>query len=170
MAGIVVYQSTYGSTKQYAEWIREETGFALHSPKDPAIPWEEADVVVVGCPVVANRPSLAGWLQRNWPRMRGKQVILFTTSGADPQTNPVLDWIRGSFPEEMRQVIQFFPLAGRFDFHKLRGFHKTMLWMVGFVFRNKDVKHQITHPVDGVARENLNGVLAAIALSRAPTD
>lgn len=27
MSGIVIYQSKYGATERYAEWISEETGF-----------------------------------------------------------------------------------------------------------------------------------------------
>ncbi len=27
MNGIILYQSKYGSTKKYADWISEETGF-----------------------------------------------------------------------------------------------------------------------------------------------
>ena len=33
MAGAIVYYGTYGSTKQHAEWIAEETGFALYDQK-----------------------------------------------------------------------------------------------------------------------------------------
>lgn len=28
MSGIILYKSKYGATKQYAEWIAEETGFS----------------------------------------------------------------------------------------------------------------------------------------------
>lgn len=28
MSGIILYKSKYGSTKKYAEWLAEETGFA----------------------------------------------------------------------------------------------------------------------------------------------
>ena len=58
MSGIIVYRSSTGSTKQYAEWIAEETGFALHESRDKTIAWETADTVVIGCPIIALKPAL----------------------------------------------------------------------------------------------------------------
>lgn len=53
MSGVIVYKSNYGSTRQNAEWIHEETGFSVHESKDRGIPWAESPVVVIGSPVMA---------------------------------------------------------------------------------------------------------------------
>ena len=37
MNGMIIYKSKYGSTKKYAEWLSEETGF-------PCTPVEKADI------------------------------------------------------------------------------------------------------------------------------
>ena len=29
MNGVILYQSKYGATKRYAEWLSEETGFSV---------------------------------------------------------------------------------------------------------------------------------------------
>ena len=34
MKGIIVYKTKYGSTKQYADWIKEETGFEAYPVKE----------------------------------------------------------------------------------------------------------------------------------------
>ena len=161
MTGIIVYRSTYGSTKQYAEWIHEETGFPLFDSRDKSIPWD-ADTIVIGCSIIASKPFLTGWIRKHWDRLNGKRVLLFTTSGADPAKEPVRDWIEKALPDEVRRGARIFPLAGRFDFANLTRLHQAMLWIASFVLRSQAIKHQIKNPVDGVSRTNLVGLLAAI--------
>jgi len=91
--------------------------------------------------------------------MKEKNVVLFTTSGADPADAPVVDWIEKALPEEIRSKIGFFPLAGRFDYARLRGLNKVMIWVAGVLLGNKDVRNQIQNPIDGVAKENLAELL-----------
>lgn len=159
MSGIVVYRSSYGSTKQYADWISEETGFAVYDSRDKGIPWDGADTIVIGCPILANKPFLSGWIEKHWDRMKGKNVVLFTTSGADPATDPVKDWVEKALPEPIRSAIHLFPLAGRFDYARLNGPHKAMIWIAANLLRSEDVKNQMRNPVDGVAKEKLGGLL-----------
>jgi len=159
MSGIVVYRSNYGSAKQYADWIHEETGFPVYDSRDKKIPWDGADTVVIGCPILANKPVLAGWIAKNWDRMKDKRVVLFTTSGADPADTPVNEWIAKALPETIRSGIRAFPLPGRFDYARLKGLGKVMIWLAANVFQSKDVKNQIKNPVDGVVREKLGELL-----------
>jgi len=159
VSGIIVYRSSTGSTKQYAEWIAEETGFSLHESRDKTIPWETPDTVVIGCPIIALKPALSGWIAKNWTRMKGKRVVLFTTSGADPADTPVAGWIEKALPESIRSEIRAFPLPGWFDYAKLKGLGKAMIWFAAYVLRSEDVKNQLENPVDGVAKENLGELL-----------
>ena len=91
MSGVVVYRSTYGSAKQYADWIHEETGFPVYESRDKKIPWAGADTIVIGCPILANKPVLTGWIAKHWDRMKGKHVALFTTSGSSGDTYHICD-------------------------------------------------------------------------------
>ena len=159
MSGIIVYRSSTGSTKQYAEWIAEATGYAAYESRDAKIPWAEADTVVIGSPIIALKPALAGWIAKNWDRMKDKRVVLFTTSGANPATDPVKDWVEKALREPLRSEIRAFPLPGRFDYAQLKGLGKAMIWFAAHVLGNKDVKNQIKHPVDGVAKEKLGELL-----------
>ncbi len=165
MSGVIIYRSSYGSTKQYAEWIGEGTGFPVYDSRDKAIPWEEADTVVIGCPIIANKPILAGWIEKNWARMKDKHVVLFTTSGADPAKEPVREWVEKALPETLRSTIRIFPLAGRFRFAEMNGLHKAMIWFAANVLRNPGVRHQVKHPIDGVAKENLGELLEFLKAS-----
>lgn len=158
MSGVIIYRSSYGSTKQYAEWIREETGFEIFDSRAKDIPWN-SDTVVIGCPIIANKPFLLSWMQKHWDRLKGKNVVLFTTSGADPAVAPVDEWLAKALPEAMKEKIAVFPLAGRFVYDKLGGAHKLMMKMGAMLLRDEGIKNQIAHPVDGVNRENLAPLL-----------
>jgi len=161
MRGVIIYRSTYGSTKQYAEWIHEETGFPLFDSRDRSIPWD-VDTVVIGCPVIAFKPALNGWIQKHWDKLNGKRVLLFTTSGADPAKQPVRDLVEKALPDRAKRGVRVFPLAGRFDFAKATRTHKIMLRLAAFLLRSEAIKHQIRNPVDGVSRANLRDLLTAI--------
>ena len=82
-----------------------------------------------------------------------------SSSGADPATDPVKDWVEKALSERIRSGVRVFPLAGRFDYAKLRGPHKAMIWLAAVVFGNKDVRNQMKNPVDGVAKEKLSKLL-----------
>jgi len=165
MSGVIIYQSTYGSTKQYAEWIHEETGFPLFESRARSIPWD-ADTIVIGCPLMAFKPVLAGWIEKHRDRLAGRRVFLFTTSGADPAKQSVRDLIEKALSDDVKRGIRIFPLAGRFDFQKLSRGHRVMLRIAAVIFRSEAIKHQIKNPVDGVARGNLRDLLAAITAQK----
>jgi len=162
MSGIIVYRTSTGSTKEYTDWIAEATGYTVYESKDGNIPWETSDTVVIGCPIVALKPALAGWISKNWNRMQGKRIVLFTTSGADPADNPVIEWIEKALPDEILSKIRVFPLPGRFDYARLKGTGKAMIWFAARILGDKDVKHQMKNPVDNVAKEKLTPLLEYI--------
>jgi menaquinone-dependent protoporphyrinogen IX oxidase len=135
-------------------------GYSVHESRDASIPWEGADTIVIGCPIIALKPALAGWIKRNWDRMKDKRVVLFTTSGVDPANEPVDEWIEKALPASVLSGVKVFPLPGRFDYARLKGSGKAMIWVAAYVFGNRDVKNQIKNPVDNVAKEELAPLLA----------
>ncbi len=79
------YHSRYSSTKQYTEWLHEKVGGDLATIKDlsqynPA----EYDILVFGGYVHAGKITIRSIVQRNWPDVKHKQVIVFSTSGTPP--------------------------------------------------------------------------------------
>lgn len=87
MNGIIVYKSKYGATRQYARWITEETGFTLREMgKESKKELMAADVVICGGPVMAYSIPVAKWITKKWDLLRNKTVVLYTTSGASPDT------------------------------------------------------------------------------------
>ena len=53
--GIILYQSKYGATKKYADWLVEETGYDCIETKDAKVAnLQNYDVVILGGGVYAS--------------------------------------------------------------------------------------------------------------------
>ena len=112
---VVIYQSKYGSTKQYAEWIGGDL------PAD-IVPLEAADektlagreLIIVGGWIRVGRLTCADFIVRHWDALKGKSVVVFSTSATRPTDPLVQDFFRESFPSDIAARLHFFPLWGRF--------------------------------------------------------
>ena len=128
MKTIVVYKTTSGFTKKYAEWIAAD----LHAD---LVPFKQADgallasyetIIYGGC-LHAVGISGVGLVKKNLARLAGKNVIVFTV-GASPAREGILDEVLSrNFTEEQRRRIRFFYLRGGFDFSKLDAPNKILM-------------------------------------------
>lgn len=74
----VVYTSNYGSAKQYAQWISEETGAEVfESSKCKAKELENFDTIIVGGGILAGSIEGIGFLKKNIKKLMGKKIIAY---------------------------------------------------------------------------------------------
>ena len=78
MSGIIIYKSKYGSTKKYAEWLAEATGFdcvelSNFSAKDLG----KYDTVVYGGGIYASGIAGISFIKKNYAVLSGKKTIVF---------------------------------------------------------------------------------------------
>ncbi len=160
MQGIIVYKSTYGSTKQYAEWLSQQTGFQavpVAQVNDTIL--DASDAVIVGCPVLKFQPALKTWLTKKWPILKEKQVMLFTTSGA-PSNHPKLQaGYKESFSEAMQQRLAYFPLGGRMVYQNLKPIHKLLMNIGQRLEKNPQAKAEMMKDVDHVHPDAIAPIL-----------
>lgn len=163
MKGTIVYLSTYGSTREYAEWISEKTGFrASHLEQTAASAWQNADVVVLGCPVLMFQPILKDWIIKNWSTLQYKHLILFTTSGAVPSDPKLQEGFKTSFPETIRERINYFPLGGRMIHGELSNEHKQMMKIAQDLIDDPIIKKEMMKDVDLVNPASIIPILKQI--------
>jgi len=163
MKGLIIYKSTYGSTKQYAEWLSEETGFTACSVKKMAkTDLKNSDVLIIGCPVIAFKHLLASWVKKNWESIKDKTLILYTTSGALPIDEKLQNGFKASFSEEMRTKIHYFPQGGRIIIRELKPFHRMMLKVATKIIKDSKTKGDMLQDVDNVSRAGINPILEYI--------
>ena len=115
MKTLLVYNTIYGSTKEYAELISKSYSADIVSVKDiDSKIFEGYDVVIFGSPVRFMRIPVKDSIYRFWDVLKSKELILFTTSALD-RTHTMIKWtFYMSFPEpSIRARMRFFPLGGR---------------------------------------------------------
>jgi menaquinone-dependent protoporphyrinogen IX oxidase len=112
---LVAFESRYGSTGQYAEWIGQALGADVLRARDvkPAS-LANYDSVVVGGYLRMGRIRGSEFVVRNWAALKGKPNLVFFTCSATPPEDPKMEaYFKGAFPEEIRQKVKYFPLPGR---------------------------------------------------------
>ena len=128
MKGIIIYMSTYGSTRQYAEWLHQDTGYPVFEYKKiTRQELEDTKIVIIGCPVLKHQPSLAKWIKSHWPWFKDKKVLLFTTSGTLPNDPGLRKEFLESLPQAINTKIEYYPFGGRMIYQKLKRLHKFFI-------------------------------------------
>ena len=82
--GIILYQSKYGATKKYAQWLQESTGFDLVETKKADINVVKSyDTIILGGGVYASGIAGLSFLKKNYAALKDKKVVVFSV-GASP--------------------------------------------------------------------------------------
>lgn len=140
---IVLYQSHYGSTKRYAQWIAKALSCpACESKKFPAQDLADYDTVVFGGGLYAGGVNGVKFIRRNWKLLSDKRVVLFTCGLADPD-NPknaanIRDSLSKALSEEILSRLQLFHLRGDMDYSRLNFTHRSMMAMLRKMLLKKE--------------------------------
>ena len=160
MKGIIIYKSNYGSTKQYAHWISEDTGFEcreIDSIKNKEL--IAYDTVILGSPIFAGKPLISKWINKRWELLKDKKVALFTTSGADGDDPQNQKGFEGSFSKVIRESVQYFPQGGRMVHADLTGMHKFFMNLGKKMEKDPEVRKEMDLDKDHVKREGIEPIL-----------
>lgn len=84
MNTMILYQSKYGATKKYAQWLAEELQCDLLEIKAAKIAQlKEYDTIVIGGGVYASGIAGIQFLKKNYQILKGKKIVVFAV-GASP--------------------------------------------------------------------------------------
>lgn len=165
--GLIIFKSVYGSTRSYAEWLADDLGFDMVSIDDVNTAHiRDYGTIIVGSPVVMNKPFLSSWIVERWEEMRGARVILFTTSGAPPTAPALRDGFDNAIPRAIREQLTWVPLPGHFDYSRLSFLHKLMMQIGALMQKSPDARARMRadfqRPVDNVERMALLPIIESI--------
>ena len=164
MKGIVLYKTNCGSTKEYANWISEESGFESLSLKNiKSINLDSYDCIIIGGFVLANKIVISKWISKNWEKIKNKHVIVFSTSGAKPNSEVKELFLNNSFSKEIANSIKYFPMHGRKIHNDLPAMGKFMMWLgIKFFAKNEKEKEEMAKDVDGVDKSYISPLIAQL--------
>lgn len=92
--GIILYQSKYGATKKYAQWLQEETGFDCMETKSAKLQQLCAyDTIILGGGVYASGIAGLSFLKKNIANLTDKRILVFCV-GASPYDESAIAQIR----------------------------------------------------------------------------
>jgi len=172
MKTIVIYTSTTGFTKKYAEWIAQDLGADLVEARSLRPETLQAyDTIIYGGSLHAVGIRGIKALKRNFARLHGKRIIVFATGATPSRTDVPEEVINANFSPEERARIRFFYLRGGFDYSKLGPVDKLLMGLLKLKIKGKnertpDEKGMLaaySHPVDFTKRENIKDLVAFAA-------
>lgn len=81
---VIIYQSKYGATKKYAEWLSQElSGDLVETNKAVIGQIEKYDVIILGGGIYASGIAGISFLKKHYYKLKGKKIIVFAV-GASP--------------------------------------------------------------------------------------
>ena len=160
---LIIYQSKYGSTRQYAEWIHRDILSDLVDVEKADKPeFSGYDVIVFGSYIRMGRIVIAPFIVENWGNITGKKVILFTTSGTPPGHPNIRKIYDGGLPEHIQREIKYFPLRGRILSKDLSFFDNKLVAVGRMMERDESLKKFMAEDFDEVKSESLVPMLEYI--------
>lgn len=132
---IVIYESKYGHTARYANWIAESLSCPLlERQKVTSSDLENADTIIYGGGLYAGGVSGIKLLTENWELICNKKIAVFTCCLASPKEPVNVAHIREAIaqvlPADMFEKITLFHLQGGIDYSRLSLVHKAMMGML----------------------------------------
>ncbi len=136
--GIILYQSKYGTTKKYAQWLSEATGFDCAETKKATVAMLSGyDTVVLGGGVYASGILGLNFFKKNISALEGKKLAVFAV-GASPYDEKALDQIRElHFSHELCEV-PLFCCRGAFDEKSMKPLDRALCRMLRKAVEKQD--------------------------------
>ena len=137
----VVYQSRYGYTQKYAEWIAGALHAQLFERKQVTAQQLSAhDVVIFGGGLYAG--SIAGY--KAFAKLSCPKVVVFTVGITNPQTTDFAWQDKRNFEKSAQKPLRVFHFHGGIDYSKMSGLHKMMMGMMKKMVIGKKPAEQMT--------------------------
>lgn len=160
---LILYQSKYGSTKQYTEWIHKEIPSRMADiEKCNALEFTKYDVIVFGGYIRTGRIVIAPLIIETWNAIKGKKVVLFTTSGTPPEHPNIGKIYNANLPPDIRKEIKYFPLRGRMLHKDLSSYDESLVAVGRMMEKDDTLKRFMTEDFDEVKQENISPILEFI--------
>ena len=128
--GMILYQSKYGATKKYADWLQEETGYDCVETKNAKVAnLQNYDVIILGGGVYASGIAGLQFLKKNIGQLADKKIAVFAV-GASPYDEKAIMQIREMHFKDALRNISLFYCRGAWDEEKMKFVDKTLCNML----------------------------------------
>ena len=161
--GVVAYESRYGATEQYAQWMRQELRIPLIEPErldDQVL--HASDFLVVATPVYRGKMLVADWLRDNQIRLRETRLFLVIVCTHFSDKEKQMNIIRDNIPSGMLAFSQAWFLPGRVISSELNTADAQYLNLAMLSAQERAARDAATRAGDPVRKENILPVIPAV--------
>lgn len=117
--GVILYQSKYGATQKYADWLAERTGFTqIETPKATADRVAAYETILLCGGIYASGIAGLSFLKRNYSRLREKNLAILCV-GASPYDEAALAELKAHNLKDELQAVPLFYARGAWDESKM---------------------------------------------------
>ena len=108
-AGIIIYQSKYGSTKKYVEWLMEEIQFDCIKTSNAKIKdIEKYNTIILCGGIYASGISGISFLRRNYDVLKDKKLAIFCV-GASPFDEQAFNMVKAhNLKNDLNKIPMFY--------------------------------------------------------------
>lgn len=138
MSGIILYQSKYGATKRYAEWLSKETGFDRIETKTAKIEeLKDYDTIILGGGIYASGIAGLSFLKKHINQLSDKKIIIFCV-GASPYEEDAFKQIVSHNMKDSLADIPCFYCRGAWDMGKMNIVDRNLCKMLQKMIEKKN--------------------------------
>ncbi len=138
MSGIILYQSKYGATKRYADWLSEETGFRCIETKQASIEEiKQHSTIILGGGIYASGIAGLSFLRKHIKELQGKRIVVFC-DGASPYEADAFAQIIARNMKDTLAGIPCFYCRGAWDMDKMNKVDRNLCKMLRKAVMKKD--------------------------------
>lgn len=121
----LIYDSKYGHTKKYAEWIGQELGLEatnIEDTKEDIL--KNTDLLIYGSPIYTGKVSGKEIISK---LKADAKIVFFIVGSSDPNDTEHTEVYKKSLEESQIAKCKFFHLQAGFDYPNLSFVHKMMM-------------------------------------------
>jgi len=168
---LVLYRSTSGFTKKYAQWIAEDLNADLYETKDfDGARFSDYDLIIFGGSLHAVGINGVKIVKDNMQLLTGKKLVVFAVGASPPREGIPAEVVNKNFSTEQQKSIKFFYLRGGFDYSKLDLPNKFLMTLmrVRLLLKKKENRTPdeigmlaaFSKPIDCTKKENIVAILS----------
>ncbi len=138
--GIILYQSKYGATKKYVDWLVEETKFEIIVTSKANInKVKQYDFIILAGGIYASGISGLSFLKKNYNDIKDKKIAVFCV-GASPYEEKAFKQIcEHNLKNDIKDIPMFYG-RGAWDEEKMTFKDRTLCKMLQKVVAKQDPK------------------------------
>ena len=131
MKGIIIYKSKYGSTKKYAEWLKEATGFEMvEADKAKIDEVAQCDTIIFGGGIYAGGIAGVNFLKKNIAKLKGKKIVAFCCGASPFDAGFVKALKERNFSGDLSGIPLYY-CRGGYDLASMHFMDKTLCKLLG---------------------------------------